>query len=63
MKAVAETHRVENFADAHFGLSVASVDARHVVAALLGSVDVGHRNPIISLPMASITFGTTALPN
>ena len=63
VQTVAETHPVQQFSNTHLGLRVASPDMGHVETTDLCCVDVGHSNPIISLPIASITLGTTALPN
>jgi hypothetical protein len=63
MQTVAETHAVQQSSDTHLGLRVASPNMGHVEATDLCCVDVGHSNPTISRPIASITLGTTALPN
>jgi hypothetical protein len=43
VQPVAKSHAMQQSPDAHFRLRISSVDARHVQAALLGRVDVGHR--------------------
>lgn len=63
VQAVAEANAVKEPPYPHFGLGIAAMNARHIAATLLGRVDVGHSSSTISRPIASITLGTTALPN